>query len=112
MVCGLQGQQRLQGLLLEEAPDWLLLRRRRWGRLRLRGRNQPRRVRRNRRLCGEQRGSVVFRPTPVTALSPRLPHSAAHEGASSPAAPPGAIAPLSVLSFSFFKLKQRSFGLC
>lgn len=34
--------QREQGLLLEQAPDRLLLQRRRWGRLRLRRRDQPR----------------------------------------------------------------------
>lgn len=45
VVRGLQGEQGLQGLLLEQASDWLLLRRRGRRRLRLRRWDQPRRVR-------------------------------------------------------------------
>ena len=86
----LQGEQRLELLLLEQTSDRLLLRRwrRRRGRLGLRRRNQPRRVRQHRGLCGQQGRPGLFPSRPVTALSPLVAHSTTQGRASSPSAPP------------------------
>lgn len=66
----------------------------------------------DRRLCRKQGGPVLFHPSPLSALSPLVSHPTAHQRASSPSSPPGTIAPLLMLSLSFFKFKQCSFGFC
>lgn len=66
----------------------------------------------HRGLCGQQGRPGLFPSRPVTALSPLVAHSTTQGRASSPSAPPWAVASLFMLSLSFFKFKQRGFGFC